>query len=370
MQGTGKIKKIKCFQSLIKEKLWLEEMALSGWFLTDVHMGCIYDFKQGEPRRMMYEIDRFNLPKHPSLKDIRHKEIFLDMAREMGWQVVAHDEALDYYFCKEYAPDEINELYNDEESRKLHAEKFKRLMEFKASQLSGVLLFVDVVGLLFGIEIYVIQEGVLSYLWFLFFVAVYTIVCLCMIRWFQRTGDLYINELCQTREEWEEFHDKSRRRWVYRLVLTNRGLQRFLTRMAADGWMLQDMSVIKYTFQKQDATDYIYTMDTKYLTNKRKRAAGGKAFSDSKDWIGMNNDWQIESVKDAEAKGWQFVCALETRAVIYKSMKQKNAEPLNDPKYDNSLRFVSIIGWYGLVMLISGTVGGVIGYFWEFFSQL
>ena len=69
MQGTGKIKKIKCFQSLIKEKLWLEEMALSGWFLTDVHMGCIYDFEHGEPRRMMYEIDRFNLPKHPSLKD-------------------------------------------------------------------------------------------------------------------------------------------------------------------------------------------------------------------------------------------------------------------------------------------------------------
>ena len=42
--------------------------------------------------RDRYEIDRFNLPKHPSLKDIRHKEIFLDMAREMGWQVVAHDE--------------------------------------------------------------------------------------------------------------------------------------------------------------------------------------------------------------------------------------------------------------------------------------
>ena len=36
-------------------------------------------------------------------------------------------------------------------------------------------------------------------------------------------------------------------------------------------------------------------------------------------------------------------------------------EPLNEAKYDNSLRAVSLIGEFGLV--ICGLIGGIIGFF-------
>ena len=36
-----------------KERMWLEEMALQGWFLTDISLGMIYTFKKNEPKHML-----------------------------------------------------------------------------------------------------------------------------------------------------------------------------------------------------------------------------------------------------------------------------------------------------------------------------
>lgn len=67
-----------------KECQWLEEMALNGWFFEQVKGGIFYRFRKGEPAHMLYEVDRFNLPKKPTLEEIRHKEMFMDMATELG----------------------------------------------------------------------------------------------------------------------------------------------------------------------------------------------------------------------------------------------------------------------------------------------
>ena len=92
---------IRFFISIRKEKAFLEEMALKGWFFSDLKLGVKYIFKKGEPKKMIYEVDRFNLPKNPTIKDIMARKNFIETAYEMGWKVITHDETLIYYFGKE-----------------------------------------------------------------------------------------------------------------------------------------------------------------------------------------------------------------------------------------------------------------------------
>ena len=126
--GREKKRKIKIMVSYQKERGWLEEMALQGWFLENISLGIVYTFVKGEPKRMLYDIDRFSLPKKPTLEEIRHKEMFLEMAQELGWREVTHGEDMTYYFAREYEEGGVNELHNDPESRRFLAAKFRRFL--------------------------------------------------------------------------------------------------------------------------------------------------------------------------------------------------------------------------------------------------
>ncbi len=354
-----KLKKFKCMVSYQKERLWLEDMAKQGWFLENITLGTFFTFKAGEPKNMMYEIDRFNLPKKPTLEEIRHKEIFMDMATELGWREVTHDETLTYYFCKEYKEGDINELYNEEESRKQRGAKFSGFLNEKSQELifwSAVILLLDILILLLDsfTEIKVPM-------WYNSFALVYVTICsvTALIQW--KIGRLAEEELSLSRAEWMKRQDTTRYKKVNKLIFRVRSLKRFLKEQEEQGWILTGITFKQYYFAKKDEAHQVYTMDSKWLTNKRRKARQLEKFNDKKDWIGMNNDWQVQSLKDAEEKGWQFVCALENRAVIYRGDADR-VIPLNDAKYDNSLRGISLIGDYGLGLLIAGIIGGICGF--------
>ena len=104
-------------------------------------------------------------------------------------------------------------------------------------------------------------------------------------------------------------------------------------------------------------------MDTKYLTNRRRKKSGGSAFKDSRDWEGRNNDWQVQSLKEAEEAGWSFVGAVECRNILYRAEKG-TASPINDA---GGFRVTSAVGGSAVLIatagLIGGIVGGLIGYF-------
>ncbi len=61
------------------------------------------------------------------------------------------------------------------------------------------------------------------------------------------------------------------------------------------------------------------------------------------------------------------MCALENRAVIYRG-DAKEVEPLNDAKYDNSFRGISLVGDYGLMMILAGIFGAVVGFLLVWFG--
>lgn len=358
--NKGRIRKCKIIVSYQKERMWLEEMALQGWFLENIRFGIIYTFEKGEPKRILYDIDRFSLPKKPALEEIRHKEMFLEMAEEMGWREVTHDEDMTYYFAKEYEEGGINELHNDSDSRRFMAAKFTRFFsDYARRQVfwAAVIAVVDIFTKL--LQLLVKEDLFLG--WFDWFTLIYVPVCNLFAVYCWKLGVRTERELSMSRQEWEDSVNPENHKVVRKLILTNRGLNKFLRGQEEQGWLLTSVTPLKYFFEKSRGVSQVYTMDSKSLTNRRRKSANQRKFEDGKDWTGINNDWQIASVRDAEEKGWTFVCALENRAVIYRGDAGR-VQPLNDARYDNSLRWISLIGEYGFYLLCCGILGGILGF--------
>ena len=353
-------KALRFWVSIQKERKWLEEMAQQGWFLENLTLGIRYTFIKGEPKRMLYDVDRFNLPKKPALEEIRHKEMFLEMAEEMGWREVCHDESLTYYFAKEYEEGGVNELHNDPESRRYRAEKFCTYLQETAKRMgfwSMVMAAVDLAVMLLQAA-----TGEFSRLgWFHWVTLVYVLCTNGIALACFRLGARSMRELSLTRQEWEESIDPNTHKCVRKLIFRVKKLKRFLQEQAKEGWILTGVTPVRYFFEKQESTSQIYTMDSKWLVNRRLAEQNCKKIADGKDWTGINNDWQLKSVRDAEKKGWTFVCALENRSMIYRG-DAETAEPLNDKKYDGRIRWISLVGEYGSYLLLCGLLGGIIGF--------
>lgn len=364
---SKKVKKFKFTFSLTKEKIWLEQMSLEGLFLENVRFGCFFTFDRAEPKHMIYEVDRFNLSKHPSLSEIRHKEEFFSVAREMGWEPVCHDEDLNYYFYKEYREDDINELYNDSDARRIHASKYQKHYNDLSNHMMLWVIFC-ICSVLYSLYYnYDSRKDLLLTLfpyimaWFSLFFAVFSFV-------YRKLGTIIYNEFILDSNEWKKRQNTDNQKIVYKLVLRTSTLKRFLRKESLNGWHLKKMYPIRYIFYRDDPEDYSYTLDTKYLTNQRLALNDGKKYSFSKDCYCMNNDWQIQSLTEAEQKNWTFVCALQNRAIIYRSISNRHCEPLNDAKYEKRVRFTSIVGPYTILLLISGCIGGLIGGIFAFFG--
>ena len=362
-----KKRRFRIMSSYQKERMWLEEMALQGWFLTDISLGMIYTFTKDEPKHMLYDIDRFSLPKKPTLEEIRHKEMFLEMAQELGWQEVTHSEDMTYYFAKEYEEGGVNELHNDSESRRFLAEKYLRCFSYHAKQQvfwAAVLALADI----FEKLVQILMKENFGLGWFDWFALIYVVICNFFAVYLWKLGVRTEKELSMSRQEWENSVNPDTHKTVRKLIWTNRGLNKFLRRQEEQGWLLTSVTPTKYSFEKSRGGSWIYTMDSKSLTNKRRKAANREKFEDGKDWTGINNDWEIASVQDAEEKGWTFVCALENRAVIYRG-ETSAVQPLNDARYDNSLRWISLIGEYSFYLLCCGVIGGIVGFAIAYFRN-
>lgn len=357
-------KETKFFISLMKEKIWLEQMALEGWKLKELMLGMRYIFEPIEPKPLVYEIDRFNLPKNPTIKDIKHKEEFLSVANEMGWEVITHDEDLNYYLCKEFQQGEINELYNDVETRQLHADKYRVRYQAAGGEMMEVGFWISVFFLILAFIEYVIGDLQVG---FLVFGLGYAAFCLGINIVFQKIGEKYYKELMMTEEQWKEENSYYNKyvKVVHKCILRGRRLHGFLEEQSKEGWHIVKISMFKYTFKKGEPLDYDYILDSKYDTNKRRKKLGEKVFKDEKDWGQINNDWQIQSVIEAEEKGWNYVCALENRVILYRGRKEEHLVPINN-KNKFYIRFM--MGQLGVCMLVGGIVGFIVGFAVAMFS--
>ena len=350
-------KKFKVFMKITKEREWLEDMALKGYMLEDIKLGMLYYFRKDTPKHMLYEMDRFNLGKNPTKEEMLAKKNFIEMATESGWREVTHDESLNYYFTKEYEEDGFNELYNDVESLQVRADKFKKLYTDM-----GVLL----VKLMFGLGLFTFFEILLMIKLgkytnvernFLLFTLGYETLS-CFLAWVHfKFADIYYNEMKMSREEASKQKEKKRKTEI-RLLLTTKGLQKYLKKHAAKGEKLVSMRMVRYTFEKVENAAVDFVLDTKGMVNERRKRDGLKRLSDSKDWNLMGNDWQAESIAYAESYGLECLCAYDNRAIIYQVYDKKD---IPEDMQKQRVRLFSIIGGTGTLMLIGGIVGFICG---------
>lgn len=359
----ARLKKFKFFLTFHKEREWLENMALQGYMLEDVKLGMFYCFRKDEPKRMLYEVDRFDLKRNPNLEEMMEKKNFIDMATEGGWREVTHDESLTYYFTKEYEEDGFNDLYNDDESIQIRADKFRNIYMSQAKLMVKMVAFIAIVQFVVDwllIKGYLGTTTELAAKWKLYhaFCAIYVIgTTLLACAYFKLSEVMYEDMRMMSGEAYRLKRNKEIRK-EKKLIMTTKGLQKYLKKHAQKGEKLISMGMFTYTFEKTESMAVDFVMDTKSMVNERRKKAGMKAISDAKDWNLMGNDWQAESIAYASQHGLECLCALDNRAIIYQVY---NETDIPEDMAKSRMRVFSILGGTGTLMLIGGIIGFVIG---------
>ena len=338
------MKKWKFFASLLKERDWLEDMARQGWILKDMTFGMLYHFEEIEPAEMVYEIDRFSIQGKPTKEKLLGRKTALDIAEQAGWKVITHDESMNYYFVKEKAGDESDEFYDDEELRKLRAEKFGKQygQDMIFTQLKSSLIF-TICFIFYFLVMTVLGKSFTGLAW------IYILYMLMEIGysvWMLNVSRMWFDELCLSREEWENrkcFGEKKKFKKTADLLS-------YLHKKADEGLMLTQYDRGTYLFAKTEGA-YQYEIDTVQALKKRMKAQGEAFKNEEKDWIDRKLKWYEMSVAQAQKKGFELVTVIEGDTIVYRRALKEGEEGVYlNPGHNEAM------GWTQRLLQVSGVL--------------
>lgn len=353
------MKKIKFFMSLLKERDWLEEMATKGWLLTDITWGMIYHFKKAEPCEKVFEIERFGVSAHPTVQELNARRFAIDVATQSGWEVVTHDEEMNYYFMKDKAGDETDEFYDDAESRRERAERFRKRYSYEVpKELLEGWIFVSVLYLIATILIVCVKET--FDMGFVSFFIIGMAVEIALIRLYLKWGQQFYKELSLSREEW----DNRKAHSVKKRFSKAKQLYSFLQEQNAHELSLAGYEDGRYLFEK-DTNRYNYYVDTKSSLRKRMKKQGNHFKEEKKDWFLRSPKWYETSIADAEQYGLKPVCVIKSDMIIYKRVYSNEKLPVENGNINISIqsKILKVSGAFMLLMIASFAIGFMIGYF-------
>lgn len=332
------MRKVKFFVSFYKERDWLEEMATQGWLLTNIKLGFIFYFKEITPCDKVYELERFAISANPSVTELTARSNAIELAKEFGWEMVTHDEDMNYYFVKDKAGDETDEFYLDEESRRARAERYRN---HYCSELPHIATKFDIVFSVFFLVIMLLltimdmnsermETGQTNSLLATLFplLAIYaasalvsTISITFSIKW----GNRWYKELCMTREEWAYYKKYSEKK-SFRTI---QELRSYLQEKSEFGLSLIEYDNGIFRFEA-DSNRYNYYIDTKKTLKRRMKQAGSKYKSENKDWYEASPKWYETSIADAAQYGLKPVAVIHKNVLVYK-------RPYSDDHQENPL---------------------------------
>lgn len=348
------MKKWKLFFSILKERDWLEEMAAQGWIFTDITMGMLYHFRKAEPCQKVFEIERFAVSSHADVQELNARKMAVDVASQSGWEVVTHDEEMNYYFMKDKAGDWTDEFYDDDEFRKMRAERYRKHYSYEAPlMLLELWLFVSLLYIILFLTPACNFAESSGLLWFYLICNVVVVACVLeCVDWGQR---LY-SELSLSREEWE-----NRKRFSVKKHFNKvQQLRSFLQEQSENGLSLTGYEDGRYLFE-EDTQRYNYFVDTKACLKRRLKKQGVRYKDESKDWNSQSLKWYEMSIADAGQYGLKPVGAIDKTVLIYKRPYSEENLP-----WENGNKSVS--GWqkptiYGAVIMICAFIIGLaVGY--------
>lgn len=348
------MKKLKFFISIFKERDWLEEMAQKGWLLQDITWGILYHFKESKPVQKVFEIERFGASNHPKIQEINARRLALDIAEQTGWQVVTHDEEMNYYFMKDKAGDETDEFYDEEEMRKERAERFKNRYGYEMPSAFAALIFIVTLlyMLLFaffkiaGAERNIYLMGI-----YMVFVLMEAGIVFFYLWWANKIYD----ELNLSREQWE-LRKKAQKAKSFKKV---KELREYLQEKEKEGFVLTAYENKKYLFEESQ-NRYDYCIDTKEALRKRLKRQGGELEKEKKDWQKQSLKWYEMSIREAETNNLSPVCVVGKNVLIYKRIHTE--EPLPWENDNIKIGFLHTLPTL-IVMLVEGlAIGFVAGF--------
>lgn len=344
------MKEVMFFFSLLKERDYLEKMAARGWLLTDITFGIIYHFKKVEPCQKVFEIERFAVSSKPTVYELRARMLATDVAKQAGWEVVTHDESMNYYFMKDKAGDETDEFYDDDELRRGRSERYRRYYgwEEPLKMLAEVLILAIVLCLcdiLLGDK----NLGV----WYVMY-AIYGTCSVAATYFFMKYGQVLYDELNMSREQWEQKKKFS----VKQSFKKVQQLRVFLQEKSEQGLALVGCDKDTFLFEKDD-TRYNYYIDTKRCLKKRLKEQGDPFQNEKKDWSGFSLKWYETSIAQAEQQGMKLVCVMGRNVLIYKKPYSDELLPWENGNED--LRSINM-STRTLVMICAVVIGALIGF--------
>ncbi len=368
--NTIKIKKL--FFNYLKEQAWLEQKALEGYKLCNITFGYIFEFEKIEPTRLVYEVERFNLSSHPTLREINERRQFLEMAEESGWELVTCDESLTYYLCKPYNEQDVNELYNDIESRKVRAGKFRNIYLEMSQTIMRFALAINLITiLLFAMEGFQIQETFTRI--YLAVALIYSSTSYIIYFIYKRLADNIYSELCMSKEDWQKKFDDTTKNVMKctKLIVRSKSLVKYLNKQAMEGWYLSKANMFSYTFTREgnliqskvtapsfgsQQTVY-YVIENKSTLGRRLKNTGLSLEKNKKDIAGLGFEWLEQSVTIAKKEQLHYVCAYQKQYVVYAATDAAVAE-----HYQKKGVFVSWLSygyaWFVLACMLLGGIGG------------
>ncbi len=347
------MKKLKFFMSLLKERDWLEDMAAQGWLLTNITCGVLYEFQQAAPCEKVFEIERFAITAHTTAADLTARTCAFDITAQFGWEQVTHDEDMNYYFMKDKAGDETDEFYDDAESRRERAERYRRHLSIEVPHscirdLLGMSILYIVLCLVLGRE----STAQHDLMWFYIIMAtIEAAVIHCCILWGQRT----YTELCMSRQEWEQhkrYNDKKRFNKVQQL-------RSYLQEKSEFGLSLKGYENGFYMFE-EDTQRYNYFIDTKRCLKKRLKEDGLRFDDEKKDWQTQSLKWYEMSIANAAQYGLKPVAVIGKTALIYK--RPYSDQPLPWENGNENISFHTPTRIAIILMCCCAAAGFVVGW--------
>jgi hypothetical protein len=353
---NNNIIKWKAFFSILKERDWLEEMALKGWLLEKIDVGVRYHFKKIEPAQKVYEIENFPIPLNGNAtkQEMTARKTAFDIAKQTGWEIVAHDEGMNYYFVKDKTGDESDEFYDDDESRRKRAEKFHRRYTYEQPHmLLSLLAFISVIYALLFFILRNDTKALVIWMGIYIVAAITEVSCALLL---MVMGENIYHELLMSREQWENRKEHSYKATFYNVEK----LMELLQKMNSKGLDLVACEGNTYLFEKSNEK-YIYCADTKKALVKRVKKSGKKVKEEKKDWERQSLWWYEMSIEEAKEHGFQVICSVENGTIIYRKLKTDdittwNTGAVRTGKMNN---VIGIGNWF-LVCFILGVVCGVL----------
>lgn len=307
------MKKTKLFLSILKERDWLESMARQGYMLEDITFGINYKFKEVEPVEKVFEIERFSLSSSgdASKQELTARKTAFDIATQTGWEVITHDESMNYYFAKDRAGDETDELYEDVESRQVRADRFRRTYTLETPQMLLSLLLI--VAVIYIALFFIIgnKPGELV-VWMGIFIGL-TVIEVGISFFQMKAGELMYKELMLSREEWEQ----RKKYGVKKSFKKVADLKAFLQEQDEKGLAYKG-NVDGYMLFEESTIHYRYYADTLTALKKRLKKSGKSFKKETKDWENNSTLWHEQSMDEAQKLGLNVVCSVESGTIIYR----------------------------------------------------